>query len=283
MPLIASNGARIDALAIGLSEAESAVYVVQHIESLRVYVGMTTKNVAKRWLQHQRDVNRKTDRHFINSLRKYGSDAFRVFVVHVGMTFEQLCIAEKQAVAKFAANSRAHGFNSTDGGDSYKHTDEVRRKISESQKGREITPSQREKISASMKLYERTEEHRRNNGLARRGWKMTDEQRLKLSVAHRGHKPSQETLSRMSEAHKIRFSDPEYRERHRQILLKAATPEVVKRRADALRKKYEDPEFRQKSADAARERVANMSEETREKLRAAANRRWSAVRKQAQE
>lgn len=241
MPHIASNGARIEALTVKLSEAESAVYVVQHIESLRVYVGMTTKNVAKRWLQHQRDVNRKTDRHFINSLRKYGSDAFRVFVLHVGMTFEQLCVAEKQAVAKFAANSRTHGFNSTDGGDSFKYTDEVRRKISEMQKGKEITPAQREKISASMKLHERTEEHRRNNGLSRRGKKMSDEQREKLSIAHKGNRPSEETRKKMSEAHKLRFSDPEYRERHRQMLITIATPEVIKRRGDALRKKYEDP------------------------------------------
>jgi len=90
------------------------------------------------------------------------------------------------------------------------HTEETRRKISESKKGKKRSKETCEKMSLARKgkpnLALRgkklSEEHKRKLSEAHKGKKLSEETRRKISLVHKGRKCSEETRRKMSEAQK---------------------------------------------------------------------------------
>jgi len=80
------------------------------------------------------------------------------------------------------------------------HSEESRKKISDAMKGsvspfkgKKITPEQRKKVSDGLKGRKLSEEHKRKVGDAFRGKKLTEEHKLKISQSKFGKKHSEET------------------------------------------------------------------------------------------
>lgn len=280
MPALIINGITIEAADVPLKEARDAVYIVRHIESGRVYVGMTRLDVGNRWRQHCYDVSRVSKRrhHFNAALAKYGAESFDVFVLEHAIAPDLLPAREKHFVSLLCSNISAQGFNSTSGGESdYVYTAEVKQKISALAKGRVISPDHRKKLSAAITGMVRSSETCAKIGDIHRGKKATAELRQKMRDAHLGKKPTDATKEKMSASQRARYMNLEVKEGNaKQMRDLHADPEFQIKRVAALRAVLTSDVHKAKLIELARTR--EYSAETRAKLRAAANKRWNKSR-----
>lgn len=99
----------------------------------KVYIGITSKPVEKRWLNGR---GYRRNEHFWNAIQKYGWDNIEHTVLASGLSKEEASEVEKMYISLFRSHEIKHGYNLTEGGETgIVHTMESRRKLSESKKG----------------------------------------------------------------------------------------------------------------------------------------------------
>lgn len=100
----------------------------------KVYIGITSKDVKKRWLNGR---GYRKNEHFWNAIRKYGWDNIAHEVIATNLTKEEATEAEKFYIELYRSNEPKHGYNMTMGGETgIVFTYESRKKLSESKKGK---------------------------------------------------------------------------------------------------------------------------------------------------
>ena len=98
----------------------------------KVYVGITSKEPDKRWLNGR---GYSKNNHFWNAIKKYGWENIKHEILADGLTKEEACNLEQMYIALFESSDQLKGYNLTTGGEiGAKHTIESRRKLSESKK-----------------------------------------------------------------------------------------------------------------------------------------------------
>jgi group I intron endonuclease len=148
------------------------IYLVRNKVNGKVYVGKTTQALEARWRQHVRD-SRKKVTHFYLALRKYGLSAFELSVLSSSAeSHEQLNEQEIYFIAKFKANDRAIGYNTTKGGDGV-------------MAGRHQSIVSRAKIGLAHRGKRRRASWRRNMALARLGKKLSEQAKQNMSQARK--------------------------------------------------------------------------------------------------
>lgn len=175
----------------------------------KVYIGQTID--YKRRKRHYKNLKCKEQPKLYNSFIKYGvENHIFSFIKHCSK--DELTQWERHFQDVY--NSVKSGLNcilvSTDdfsGG----HSEESKKKISESLKGRQLSKEHKIKISIGNSKREITENHRKNLGNGNRGKKFSDEWKAKMSEAKLGTKRDDETKKKMSESAKNR-STKEWRE-----------------------------------------------------------------------
>ena len=148
------------------------VYV--HISpSGKRYYGLTCQQVEKRWLNGMGYIKNE---HFYRAIQKYGWDAFKHEIVADGLTREEACALEESLIAEYHTQDYNFGYNITSGGESNRHAQSSKDKISKANKGRVHTEETKRKGSKmrmghSSKLKGRTlsEEHKRKISESLRG------------------------------------------------------------------------------------------------------------------
>ena len=148
------------------------VYV--HISpSGKRYYGLTCQQVKKRWLNGMGYIKNE---HFYRAIQKYGWDAFKHEIVAEGLTREEACALEESLIAEYHTQDYNFGYNITSGGESNRHAQSSKDKISKANKGRVHTEETKRKWSKmrmghSSKLKGRTlsEEHKRKISESLRG------------------------------------------------------------------------------------------------------------------
>ena len=169
-----------------------SIYKITNTVNGKSYIGQTRHDAEKTRIRDH--FNGHGNRILKNAVKKYGRDAFTVEILHDGIIPEFLDILEIEAIAKHNT-VRPAGYNLTTGGGAGTHSEETRRKISESKKGKKPSIETRRKLSEA-----RTGE---KNHLY--GKKHSPETRRKISVAGKGRVPSEETRRKLSEAGKGRI------------------------------------------------------------------------------
>ena len=111
--------------------------VYMHISpSNKRYIGITKQKVNERWRNGQ---GYKRNKHFINAINLYGWDNFEHIVIARGLSEEEAKWLEMELIRELNTTNNDYGYNITKGGDSScEHSDETKRKISESKKGKYI-------------------------------------------------------------------------------------------------------------------------------------------------
>lgn len=136
----------------------------------KVYIGITCKNPEYRW-NHGRGYLQ--NQHFISAIRKYGWENFSHEILVSGLSKEEAEAKEIELIARYDSTNREKGYNHELGGNALgKTTEETRRKISQSRKGKcvgekhpmygkHLSEESRHKISKANrgKSRTRTEEH----------------------------------------------------------------------------------------------------------------------------
>ena len=84
----------------------------------------------------------------------------------------------------------------------YKHSDESKKKMSESHKGKKMSEEAKKKISEFQKGKHLSEEHKKKVSEAQKGKKVSEETRKKISEAGKGRNVSEKTKNKISNSHK---------------------------------------------------------------------------------
>ena len=120
---------------------------------------------------------------------------YKVEILHTDLTWEEACEKEIELIAFYGRKNLNKGplCNLTDGGDGavgLVWTEEHRKKMSESQKGKIISEETKKKISETTKKWFESNEN------PWKGKKHSDETRLKLSQLNKGRVISQEQIEK---------------------------------------------------------------------------------------
>ena len=116
----------------------NVIYVVEHVESGKRYVGKTI-DPDRRWREHRNNSEHDENSTYLyNAIRKHGKEAFIFKIVETVECESELSDAEKRWIALYRLDG-IELYNMTDGGDGQRRgwspSDETRQKMSESHVG----------------------------------------------------------------------------------------------------------------------------------------------------
>ena len=110
--------------------------VYMHINKIngKRYVGITHhKNLNIRWINGKGYFRNK---HFSDAINKYGWDSFEHIVVESGLSKEQACEIERRLIKEYDTQNKYKGYNITDGGEYFHHSEESKKLMSKNRKGK---------------------------------------------------------------------------------------------------------------------------------------------------
>lgn len=102
----------------------------------KVYIGITSKSVYKRWGLHGSGYN--DQKLMERAISKYGWDNILHDIEAIDLTFKEACKMERELIAEYNANDTRYGYNLTAGGEGsfgYHFSEEARKRKSENLKG----------------------------------------------------------------------------------------------------------------------------------------------------
>ena len=177
------------------------IYIIKCKINNKVYVGCT-EDINKRWWNHRTYLRNGThnSKKLQEDWNKYGEDNFEFEVI-------QECEPKnKYELEEFwinELNSFNEGYNGTFGGKGCKginfsgennpmygkkHSEETKKKMSETHKGKKLSEETKERISESHKGKKHTEESKKRMGEAKKGHNVSKDTRERISEAQKGHK-----------------------------------------------------------------------------------------------
>ena len=142
------------------------MYIVyQHKNKIngKIYIGITMQKPEQRWRYGK---GYKTSPHFYAAIQKYGWDNFEHNILFQNLTKEKACKKEQELIAKFNSINREFGYNSTSGGEIFVMNEETKQKISQAMMGNKnglghpCSEEKKRKISETQKGRTLTEEHK---------------------------------------------------------------------------------------------------------------------------
>lgn len=110
------------------------VYVHKNKINGKMYVGITHHaDPNKRWLNGKGYFRNK---HFFDAIQKYGWNNFEHIIVADRLKRDEACEIERALISKYDTQNKAYGYNITDGGEFYHHSEESKRLMSENRRGK---------------------------------------------------------------------------------------------------------------------------------------------------
>lgn len=133
------------------------IYKITNLVNGKIYVGQTTKSVAKRWSEHVSNRGNDSGMLIARAIKKYGAEAFSIEEVFCANSKVAMNDAEAELMPVFGALSRETGYNikpRADGVGSW--SQEMRDRKSAKQKGKApvwmYTPEARAKHQAAVEV-----------------------------------------------------------------------------------------------------------------------------------
>lgn len=176
---------------------KSGIYCIENTKSNKKYIGQSV-NIEDRWRRHISELNNRThhNSHLQNAWDKYGKDCFKFYVLEY-CDVSDLDEKERYYIGIYNTTDRDSGYNLQSGGQSSNsHSDETKKKISESNKKayqngelRKVRSNDALKQWANPEIKEKITGQ--NNGMY--GKHHSEETRRKMSEKKKG-KPSPKRL-----------------------------------------------------------------------------------------
>jgi len=174
------------------NEKDSGIYIIRNSVNSKVYVG-SAASFKKRFSAHLNSLKRgdhhsKLLQRFSN---KYGLETLS-FELVATCCIESLISTEQHFIVFYKAADAAYGFNhcpiagSTRG---FSPTKETRRKISETQRGRKLSPDFCAKLSIAQTGRKHSQETKDKIGAAHKGKQISGETKAYLSALYAGKGP----------------------------------------------------------------------------------------------
>lgn len=160
------------------------IYVTENTVNGKRYVGQTIRKFEERQAQHKKD-SEVCDYKLYRAIRKYGWDNFNWAVIVEGVeSVESLNSLEQYWIKEL--DTFKNGYNSTTGGEGCIVSDDTKKKMSESHKGKHLSEEHRKKLSESHKGKQFSEETKKKISESKKGRHFSEETRRKLSERLKG-------------------------------------------------------------------------------------------------
>ena len=158
------------------------VYQIKNLVTNKIYIGSTIISFIYRWRQHQSKLKmgKHENAHLQSSYIKYGDSSFEYTILYVGTSLEDIRIKEQEFINALDSCNPNKGYNLDNIVDRHNRSEETKRKISASRKGK--------CAGSSNGFYGKTH---------------SEEVRNRIRQAHLGKKASDITKAKMAEKRKI--------------------------------------------------------------------------------
>lgn len=135
----------------------ASIYVIRNTVNDKRYIGQTWETLAERWGRHVSKARRgdTSCRHLYAAIRKYGVESFEITLAAETWSQEQLDQLEKLFILAWHANDRKLGYNLKSGGSAGRHSDETRKRMSQTRKGRHMPGTFPKGVLSSPKPFEK--------------------------------------------------------------------------------------------------------------------------------
>lgn len=124
------------------------VYKISNTVNDRLYVGLTTNGLEKRWREHRCAANINVDKPLYRAMRLHGVDKFTIELLYEATSVEDMRQAEIRYIAELKTHVNDGGYNLTDHG--YKYGDVTRPRGEDNYKA---------KLTEEMVAFIRSPEH----------------------------------------------------------------------------------------------------------------------------
>jgi len=201
------------------------IYCHVHVESGRIYVGLTRQTVERRWASHlSKARSTKGGRwYFPNAIRKYGKDAFSHHVLGICHDVDQANLVEECWIFLLDTRNLEKGFNLAEGGLHVPHpirknpwddptyrAKQLERFNSPEWAARMNDPVTKAKMSVASSSRTYSDEVRSKVAEAGRDREVSDKTRQKISTGLTGRKLSPEHIANSSRAQTGKKLSPEH-------------------------------------------------------------------------
>lgn len=198
------------------------IYMIQNKVNNKMYIGQAV-DIEDRCGEHRRGLRGgyHPNKHLQNSWKRDGEENFE-FTILLECEESQLNTFEEYYILELMTYNDRVGYNKTYGGGSGRPTEETKRKLSESIKGKYCgeksywygkhrSEETRRKMSEAGKGKHHSEETKRKLSEANKGKQLSEEHKRKLSESCKGKQLSEETRRKISESCKGRQLSEETR------------------------------------------------------------------------
>lgn len=118
------------------------IYKITNTLNDKIYIGLTTKSIEKRFSQHCQKKN--NSRLISKAIKKYGKENFIIEEIDGANSISELNYKEQHYIHKF--NSVKEGYNLASGGRFSKHSDETKLLLKEINTGKKHTEETKKKL-----------------------------------------------------------------------------------------------------------------------------------------
>lgn len=219
------------------------IYMIQNKVNNKMYIGQAV-DIEKRWGEHRSSLRGgyHPNKHLQRSWSKYGEENFE-FIILLECEESDLNMYEEYYIFELMIYDPRVGYNKNYGGDSGRPTEETKRKMSESLKGKQLSEEHKRKLSESKKGRQFSEEHKRKISEANKGRQFSEETKRKLSEANKGRQLSEEHKRKISESCKGRQLSEETRRKLSESAKDKQFSEETRRKLSAAKKGENNPNY----------------------------------------
>lgn len=158
----------------------------------KVYIGITSRNPEKRWGSN--GINYRTQV-FYRAVEKYGWSNILHEILYFNLTKEEAEQKEIELITKYQSNNKKFGYNIDNGGHSINSfSEEHRKKISDSKRGKTRKDETKKKISETLKKNGMSEDNKRKIIEANKNRIFTDDAIKRISNSSKNRKYTKEQI-----------------------------------------------------------------------------------------
>lgn len=218
----------------------------------KVYIGITSMNPPeKRW---KNGLGYSKQNFMSKAIEKYGWNNIQHEVLYDELTKNEAEQIEIKLIAEHKSNQKEYGYNVSNGGNTVgKHSEETRKKMSESKKGIKFSDAHKRNLSES-KQGERhpnygkklSEETKRNISKSKQGHVVSEETREKLRKANIGKHHTEKTRDKIRKVNTERHHTEEHKRKISESLKGRKLSEETKKKISESKKGENHPNYGKK-------------------------------------